>query len=435
MPEVKYSVGQNSTDHKSGSPTITIVSGVATFSEAQVATNLVAGDRVTYNTSSICYLFSKVNGSLTQWNVITAVGGTPGNVTGQTVNSIGHEYTSLSAAEAGAGDANHLNTSNLATGTFNLTFVLCYDSGSDTTRATFNGWTTSASYKIKVFVPYDTRVDCNLPQRHTGKWTAAAWNLTETNEECITNNTNYIRFEGLQIYVSGAASYGCEGIYNAVASGDVGIEICNCIIRGTPTVAYDNHYGIDMRSTPGNGTLKIWNNIIYDFRRTTTAFAYALAINQSGTGKTVLLYAYNNTFHNCQLSASSAYFASASDSTFYLKNNCSQDIVGGAGNWEWDYQYYNPACDYNISTGATKPSGGGGANDKVSQSVSFKDEANGDFHLAYADTSARQSGTNLSADGNLAVVDDVDSIPRPTVFDIGADQFDILKPRNRIENY
>src|SRR3989344_4190111 len=46
---VYYSVGQNTNDHKTGSPTMSISSGVATFSVAQTATNMGVGDRVTYN--------------------------------------------------------------------------------------------------------------------------------------------------------------------------------------------------------------------------------------------------------------------------------------------------------------------------------------------------------------------------------------------------
>src|SRR3989339_1677493 len=70
-----YSVGQNTTDHKTGTPTVTIASGTATFSVAQTATNMGVGDKIVYNVSSIMYISEKV--SETQWKVITATGATP----------------------------------------------------------------------------------------------------------------------------------------------------------------------------------------------------------------------------------------------------------------------------------------------------------------------------------------------------------------------
>jgi len=45
---VYYSVGQNTSDHKTGSPNVTISSGVATFTVAQTAPNLGVGDKVAY---------------------------------------------------------------------------------------------------------------------------------------------------------------------------------------------------------------------------------------------------------------------------------------------------------------------------------------------------------------------------------------------------
>ena len=94
-------------DLKTGSPTVTIeTGGKATLSVAQEG-NIGQGDRVTYNTSSVAYIAKVVDGS--HFYLRTATGGTPSNVSGQTVNSIAHEYASLSAAIAGASDASHLN--------------------------------------------------------------------------------------------------------------------------------------------------------------------------------------------------------------------------------------------------------------------------------------------------------------------------------------
>jgi len=437
MSVVKYSIGPNTSDHKTGTPTCTISAGVMTFSTAQTNAMLVAGDRVTYDTSKICYLFSKVGGSLTQWNVVTATGAAPSNEASPvTVDSIAHEYTSLGAAEAGAADANHLNTQDLVTATTELRLV-CASTADTSATVTFDsGWITSAAYRIYVYSPTNTRTECNA--RHFPypmKWDASMYTLTSSNLEAITNNVAFITFHHLQIHVSNVTSYGCEGIYCSTGSTGPGWEIHHCIIRGTPTATQDNHYATDSRSTTGTGTMKIWNNLVYDFRRSDSIFHYDLAFNQSGTAATVTIYCFNNTVHNCHMFSSSRSTGTPADANFHLKNNLSQDIVGGAADWEFDYQYYNPASNYQCATGAYSPLGGGGGNDQLSASTSFMDEANDDFHLAYGDTTARGNGTDLSSDGNCPVVDDGDSIPRPSVsaFDIGALQFNILKPRLRME--
>ena len=61
----------------------------------------------------------------------------------------------------------------------------------------------------------------------------------------------------------------------------------------------------------------------------------------------------------------------------------------------------------------------------LSTTVSFVSTSTKDFHLASADTAAKNAGADLSADANLAVTTDVEGYLRPTgagVVDIGADE-------------
>ncbi len=89
--DVYYSVGQNTTDHKSGG-NVSITSGVATFTVAQTATNLGVGDRLIAG-GNVYYLKSKI--STTQWNVVTKLGAVPADLGSTAVTSIAHEYASL----------------------------------------------------------------------------------------------------------------------------------------------------------------------------------------------------------------------------------------------------------------------------------------------------------------------------------------------------
>jgi hypothetical protein len=95
---VYYSVsgGADTSDKKTGTPTITLSSGVATFSEAQVG-NIGVGDVVTYDTDKVCYISSKT--STLVWNCVTVVGAVPDDIVDSTVVSIKRVFTSLSGAE------------------------------------------------------------------------------------------------------------------------------------------------------------------------------------------------------------------------------------------------------------------------------------------------------------------------------------------------
>ena len=94
----------------------------------------------------------------------------------------------------------------------------------------------------------------------------------------------------------------------------------------------------------------------------------------------------------------------------YLKNNC---VQGAATN----YSGPQGTTATNLSEDATSPEVG-----LRSKVVSFVDEANDDFHLASGDTSAKDAGTDLSADGQLAFSDDIDGATRSGSWDIGADE-------------
>lgn len=127
--QVYYSVGQNTSDHRTGSPVMTIENGVATFSIAQTATNMGVGDRITYNTSSYAYISGKI--STLQWKVVTNLGAAPSNVENATVNSIAHVYQYLSNAESGAESL--LGSADLTALDVQLNLPCYYDSAADPT--------------------------------------------------------------------------------------------------------------------------------------------------------------------------------------------------------------------------------------------------------------------------------------------------------------
>jgi len=210
---VYYSVGQNADDHQTGTSTITISSGLATFSTAQTASNMGIGDRVTYGTASTtAYIASKI--STTQWMLVTATGTVVADLAVATsVGSIIHEYTSLSAAEAGASDANHIGTSSLVYADIQLNIPLYYDSGPDTNLTLVSGWETSSTSYINIYTPIDTNTEVNQSQRHDGKKNGKNGYYMQSTSSASGNNleveASYTIINGLKfIRTSSNWSYG-----------------------------------------------------------------------------------------------------------------------------------------------------------------------------------------------------------------------------------
>ena len=54
--------------------------------------------------------------------------------------------------------------------------------------------------------------------------------------------------------------------------------------------------------------------------------------------------------------------------------------------------------------------------------MQFVDADNDDFHLAAGDTGAKNAGTSLAADANLAFTTDIEGTFRGGAWDIGADE-------------
>ena len=403
---VYYSVGQNSSNHcgpdgdGNSCGNVSISSGTATFTAAQAGTNLGVGDRLTAG-GNVYYLAQKTD--TTHWTVVDKLGAVPADLASTAVTSIAHEYTSLSAAEAGATDSNHLNTTDLVAGNYQLNFPCYYDTGADTTAVTIDGWTTGESNYIKIYTPIGTD-DSNSSQRHSGLWSATKYNLSPATGIPLTLSDENVRTEGLEIY-----STNDHGIYVNGATASSNVYLSNNIIKGNAT---SSKYGIDLVSTGATSKSYIYNNIAYDYSGTT-----AIGLYQNDADWTT--YFYNNTLSgNTQGINNNA-------GAMIAKNN----LVTGSGNTNTYIGTFTTGTDYNATDGTDDI--GTGSNNRVSQTFSFVDSANKDFHLKTTDTGAKDYGTSLCADSNLPVTHDIDGEQRvcdPNKFDIGADETTGLPP-------
>ncbi|OGD34112.1 hypothetical protein A2988_01360 [Candidatus Azambacteria bacterium RIFCSPLOWO2_01_FULL_46_25] len=269
-----------------------------------------------------------------------------------------------------------------------------YDVGPDTTPVTIDGWTTDATHYIEIYVPPS--------ERHRGKRDAAKYRMEVSEASGITIQEDFIRIEGLQIKTT-ASSANPAGIY--IPSGlnaAYDISISHNIIYGVFSGTVGTPVGIQNWASGTSGKLKIWNNIVYDF-----------VFNSAGIGidssaGTHTGYIYNNTLQNNYQGLNVA-------GTVIAKNN----IVAGSGDANAYVGTFAAGTDYNATDGIDVI--GAGSNNKTSQTFAFIDTAGGDFHLAFNDAAAKNGGTDLSADANLAFATDIDGDTRAAPWDIGAD--------------
>lgn len=316
----------------------------------------------------------------------------------KTVKPSGGDYTSLANWEAGEqGDLTGVRDE--------ISVAECY-SMSDTTIVSIDGWTTSATQYIRVYTP--------TAERHTGVWNTGKYRLecsSASNVRALSTTEAYIRIDGLQIFADATSTNWMDvlGFVTAYPGATSYIEATNNIIKGI-----NDNYGSGIYVNNSIGY--IYNNIIYDLTGSTSYGIYTNATIAS-------LYIYNNTITDCDYGVRGA-------SGAILKNNLLYNHSLGATT-----AMTTGNCGYNstdaASLGYTAQTG-----DRVSQTFTFVDSVNDDFHLASGDGGAKDFGTDLSG----SFTTDIDGVARTGTWDIGADEYVVtgglsmagpnLNPRN-----
>ena len=396
--DVFYSVGisrATATDLKTGSPTININNGTATFSEVQTG-NVGVGDEINYGAGSLAYIRSVL--SQTQFVVHTATGGVPGTVSGVTVNSIMRAFPSLASAEANSGDGSHLNNFDLtAVGADANLHWVCYNDGA-LAAVNINSYTTDPTHTITLTVAGDLQVASGVGQHHDG--TAGSGVRIDNSGgsgDAVVIGDDYVTVEwleidngflgaadGVQISTAGVNQLTIlrnnlihdierEGI--VTGSFDVNVDIINNII-------YDgNARGIRINGPLNGGNqVRILNNTIYNM-------PLGGLVVSSGTAMPLL---QNNIIH----SSTPAPDFSASNLDLNSSNNLASDVTGIP---------HSPNL--------------GGQNNVSLANMNFVNEPGRDLHIG-GGSAAQNAGADLSG----IFTNDIDDEARATNWDIGADE-------------
>lgn len=405
--DVFYSVGQDGDDQKTGSPTMDIAAGVATFSVAQTG-NIGVGDRVQYNTTSVCYISAKQ--STTVWDVVTALGAAPANVSSASVDSIHREYTSLSAAVAGASDASHLNTVDLTTGPYALHFPCYYDDAADATECVVNGYTTSPTAYIQIYTPQGG-TESNNNQRHAGVWDATKWHMITTTStyDGIECRDDDMRLIGLQVMQNHSGSDRRSIVIGFGASADKLLD--RCLIRGRGVVMGSGNGGI-ISDNSDCGVVKIRNCIIWDWLS-----GYSVSGLRT-RGASTEWYVNNVTVGRCN------YGIRATDNSVIVAKNCVVNDATGSDNDPWATGTggsFSADCSSNVSDENDAP-----GDLAINGSVTFIDASSSPYNWMVRgdDAVAKDAGTDLSSDAGVAVTTDIMGTARPqfSVYDCGASE-------------
>ncbi len=278
-------------------------------------------------------------------------------------------YASLNALEA----AQQQDLTDGGGDTYTATCTTTGDKAADTTATGFSGWVTAAANYITVIAA------AGHEAVKTG-YDTDRYRLATNNATCLDIAADYVRIDGLQIFLANTSDTFKYGIFSNTLSAGNEIRISNCRIGMSDSAASAKQRGISIIA--GNGIIKIWNTIIENWT--------LRGVNSNDTTTEI----YNCIIYNCVTGISEVGGTTTVKNTASFANS-GDDITGATA----DYC----ASDDNTGTNNVAESGGGAA-----WPDDFVDAANGDFTLK-ATSNLAGAGVNDPGSGLYSTDMDGDS--------------------------
>lgn len=308
-----------------------------------------------------------------------------------TIKSSGGSYTDLTNWEAGE------QCDLTADGGQGCCIAECYNDWPNglSDHLSINGWTTDSSNYAKVYTP--------TTQRHSGK-AKSGGNFTGFAVKTdvgglytgvLYAHESYTVLDGIIVDADSRGYVGGVRVYH-----DIGSTVSNCIIINVSETDFF-YPGI---YTPTAG--QVCNNIIHD------CAGWGIDIRDY-SGSTLAVY--NNTIIGGTTGIGK--YSSAGSGGKVVNNICH-----GQSTKCFDWTNITTVPGYNASSDDTADNNGGSGN-RESQTFTFVDADNDDYHLDGDDAGARGYGVGPSSDGNVPTTD-IDGDSRSgTTCDIGADEY------------
>lgn len=313
-----------------------------------------------------------------------------------TYGGVSRDYTSLSTWESA--------TDNNLVSAAQSEVLECYDDqASFDDSVSISGATTNASY-FRIIRPAGVKGEASW-QGHDGTPNNGVHFIDTTIEDIIEIDEDYCQVQDLIAEHNGNASPGTRRVFKIDNGTDPDqAAFVGCIAIGDGNAGSSDINCFELQPDNSEG-------FVID----------CIAIR--ATGKNFDCDAGGGTvrFYNCTAIDGETENFDRSDGTAIAINCLSEGSLGNDFDGTWD-----AASDYNASSDTTAP----GSNSRISQTFTFVNAGNDDYHLDENDAGALGYGTDLSSDADYAFDDDIDWDVRPATWDIGFDQFVASGPAN-----